>query len=77
MMKLNIQTQMGASIGDAVEVDPSAFRVAKPHYKLADLLVQCNQDAPPPADMAGWDAMAPVPAVSDLIMQGPLESDKP
>ena len=76
-MKLNIQkwgnsaairlpaamlSQIGASIGDAVEVDPDAFRVAKPQYKLTDLLAQCDQDAPPPADMAGWENMTPVGA---------------
>lgn len=76
-MKLNIQkwgnsaairlpaamlVQIGAAIGDAVEVDPEAFRVAKPKYKLADLLVQCNKSAPPPADQALWDSMPPVGA---------------
>ncbi|MGZ8261677.1 MAG: AbrB/MazE/SpoVT family DNA-binding domain-containing protein, partial [Methylotenera sp.] len=35
-------TQIGATIGDAVEIDPKAFHVAKPKYKLADLLAQCN-----------------------------------
>ena len=74
-MKLNIQkwgnsaairlpaamlTQIGATIGDAVEVDPTAFRVAKPKYKLADILAQCNKSAPPPADMAAWESTAPV-----------------
>lgn len=46
--------------GDAVEVDPSAFRVAKPHYKLVDLLAQCKKDTLPPADMAAWDSTQPV-----------------
>ncbi len=73
-MKLNIQkwgnsaairlpatmlTQIGATIGDAVEVDPQAFRVAKPKYRLADLVAQCNKNAPPPADMAAWENMLP------------------
>lgn len=76
-MKLNIQkwgnsaairlpaamlTQIGASIGDAVEVAPEAFRVAKPKYKLANLLAQCNTNAPPPADLAAWEAISPVGA---------------
>jgi antitoxin ChpS len=76
-MKLNIQkwgnsaairlpatmlTQIGASIGDAVEVDPAAFRVAKPKYKLADILAQCNKSAPAPADMASWENMPSVGA---------------
>lgn len=52
--------QIGAVIGDAIEVDPTALKVAKPKYKLADLLEQCDKNAPPPADMAAWDAMKPV-----------------
>ena len=54
--------QIGASIGDAVEVDPQAFRVAKPKYKLADLLAQCNKSAPAPADMTSWERMPSVGA---------------
>jgi antitoxin ChpS len=76
-MKLNIQkwgnsaairlpatmlTQIGATIGDAIEVDPQAFRVAKPKYKLADLLAQCNKNAQPPADMATWESTSPIGA---------------
>ena len=76
-MKLNIQkwgnsaairlpsvmlTQIGATIGDAVEVAPEAFRVAKPKYKLTDLLAQCNKNAPAPADIAPWESMSPVGA---------------
>ena len=76
-MKLNIQkwgnsaairlpsamlSQIGASIGDAVEVDPEAFRVAKPKYKLDDLIAQCNIDANPPSEITDWENMAPVGA---------------
>lgn len=76
-MKLNIQkwgnsaavrlptamlAQIGATIGDSIEVDPDAFKVAKPQYKLDDLIAQCNLDAPPPADMTAWDNMTPVGA---------------
>jgi antitoxin ChpS len=53
-------TQIGAAIGDAVEVDPQAFRVANPRYKLDDLLTQCNKNAPAPADMASWESMSSV-----------------
>jgi len=74
-MKLNIQkwgnsaairlpatmmAQIGASIGDAVEVNPDAFRVAKPKYKLAELLAKCNKDAPAPGDMTVWENSGPV-----------------
>lgn len=71
-MKLNIQkwgnsaairlptvmlAQIGAGIGDSVEIDPAAFRVAKPKYKLADLLAEMP-DGLPMAD--GWDTLEPV-----------------
>ena len=74
-MKLNIQkwgnsaavrlpsamlAQIGASIGDSLEVDPATLRVAKPKYKLSDLLAQCDEKAAPPADFAAWDATTPV-----------------
>lgn len=76
-MKLNIQkwgnsaairlpaamlAQIGATIGDAVEVDPQAFQVAKPKYKLAELLGQCDKNAPAPDDLASWDNVTPVGA---------------
>lgn len=71
-MKLNIQkwgnsaairiptamlTQIGATIGDAVEVDPAAFRVAKPKYKLVDLLAEMPDGLPM---VEGWDMMTPI-----------------
>lgn len=74
-MKLNIQkwgnsaairlpatmlAEMGAGIGDAVEVDPKAFHVAKPQYKLAELLAKCDKTAPAPADVAAWENSAPI-----------------
>lgn len=76
-MKLNIQkwgnsaairlpsamlSEIGAGIGDAVEIDPKAFRVAKPKYKLKDLVAQCNQNAPAPVDVAAWESASPVGA---------------
>lgn len=76
-MKLNIQkwgnsaairlpasmlAQIGATIGDAVEVDPQAFHVAKPKYKLTDLLAQCDKNAPAPAYMSPWENITPVGA---------------
>ena len=32
----------------------------KRKYRLADLLAQCDPQAPPPADLALWDAARPV-----------------
>ena len=75
MMKLTVQkwgnsaairlpasmlAQIGAGIGDAIEIDPAMMKVAKPTYKLADLIAKCDKNAPPPADMAAWDAMTPI-----------------
>lgn len=74
-MKLNIQkwgnsaavrlptimlTQIGANIGDSIEVDPETIKVAKPKYKLSDLIAQCNKDAAPPADLESWNNTMPV-----------------
>jgi antitoxin component of MazEF toxin-antitoxin module len=54
--------QLGAKVGDAFEVDVSAnaavLRVARPHYKLADLLAACDPGAPPP-DIDWWDHARP------------------
>ncbi len=74
-MKLNIQkwgnsaairlpsamlSEIGAGIGDTVEIDPKAFRVARPKYKLKDLVAQCNQNAPAPAEVEAWESASPV-----------------
>jgi antitoxin ChpS len=72
MMKLNIQkwgnsaairlpaamlAQIGAGIGDSVEIDPAAIRVAKPKYKLADLLAEMPDGLPM---VEGWDTLQAV-----------------
>ena len=77
MMKLNIQkwgnsaairlpsamlSEIGAGIGDAVEIDPKAFRIARPKYKLKDLVAQCNHNAPAPADVVACENASPVGA---------------
>jgi antitoxin component of MazEF toxin-antitoxin module len=58
--------QMGVKIGDAFEVDVSAenalLHVAKPHYKLSDLLAEMPDGLPRVED---WDAM---PAVGKEII---------
>jgi antitoxin ChpS len=51
--------QIGATIGDTVEVDISAFSIVKRKYKLADLLAECDANAPPPK-MTEWDEMPAV-----------------
>ena len=52
--------QIGATVGDTVEVDLAAFHVAKPQFALADLIAQCNPAAPAPSDAAAWENMVPV-----------------
>lgn len=53
-------SQIGATIGDTVEVDPKAFQVAKPKFALADLIAQCDAAAPAPRDLAAWENMTAV-----------------
>jgi antitoxin ChpS len=56
--------QMGVRVGDSFEVDvaqgEATLRAAKPKYKLADLMAQCDLTAPMPDDVAAWDYAAPV-----------------
>ncbi|HCA5868988.1 TPA: AbrB/MazE/SpoVT family DNA-binding domain-containing protein [Pseudomonas aeruginosa] len=43
--------------GEAMTLKPAK---AKPHYKLADLMAQCDLSAQEPAELAAWNAMQPV-----------------
>ncbi|MCY1544115.1 Antitoxin ChpS [compost metagenome] len=58
--------QMSLANGDVLSLDvtPEAITLkpakAKPHYKLADLMAQCDLSAPEPAELADWNAMQPV-----------------
>ncbi|MDR1708419.1 MAG: PbsX family transcriptional regulator [Candidatus Accumulibacter sp.] len=58
----SVLAQMGAKIGDAFEADIEdrqvVLRVAKPRYRLADLLARCDPDAPAP-DLGAWDDAKP------------------
>lgn len=53
--------QLGAKVGDSIELDIQAniasLRAEKPQYKLADLLAQMHGSAPIVSD---WDDMPPV-----------------
>ena len=53
----SVLAQIGASIGDAIEIDPADLRLAKPKYKLADLLAEMPDGFP---KVEGWDDMTPV-----------------
>jgi antitoxin ChpS len=52
--------------GDVLKLDVSAEVMtlkpakAKPHYRLADLMAQCDLSASEPAELAAWNAMQPV-----------------
>lgn len=56
--------QLQAHIGDCLKVtfngSKAALEVAKPHYALNDLLAQCDQAAPVPADLQEWENMPTV-----------------
>lgn len=58
--------QLSLVSGDVLMLDVSAEAItlkpakAKPHYRLADLMAQCDLTAPEPAELAAWNAMRPV-----------------
>lgn len=58
--------QMSLVNGDVLSLDVSAEAMtlkrakAKPHYRLADLMEQCDLNAQEPAELAVWNAMQPV-----------------
>ncbi|VVO81383.1 Antitoxin ChpS [Pseudomonas fluorescens] len=58
--------QMSLVSGDFLTLDVSAEAMtlkpakAKRHYRLADLMAQCDLSAPEPADLAAWNAMQSV-----------------
>ena len=45
---------LNTSAGGKITLSP------KRRYALSDLIAQCDPNAPPPADMAAWDAVKPV-----------------
>jgi antitoxin ChpS len=59
--------QMKIAVGDrlkVVSITPEGLTLKpikeRPHYKLADLMSQCDLTAPEPAEMAAWSNMQPV-----------------
>lgn len=59
--------QMSLGVGDVLSVVSASVDVltmkpvkAKPHYNLADLMAQCDLNAPEPAELASWNSMQPV-----------------
>jgi len=58
-----VMEQIGAQIGETFDAvvyqDALVLRPAKRRYKLADLLAQCDKNAPAP-DLGAWDDVNPV-----------------
>jgi antitoxin ChpS len=50
----------GQSMTMATTADGAITLSPKRKYTLSGLIAQCNTKAPPPADMALWDAAQPV-----------------
>jgi antitoxin ChpS len=55
---------LGLAAGHAMTLDTNdqgqIVLARKRKYLLADLIAQCDRKAPPPADLAAWDAAKPV-----------------
>jgi len=56
----NLQAKVGDTLSVEFDNQKMVVQVAKPRYSLAQLLAQCDPTAPVPADVAEWEAMAPV-----------------
>ncbi len=58
--------QMSLASGDVLTLDVSEQAItlkpvrSKPHYRLSELMAQCDLDAPEPAELADWNAMPAV-----------------
>ncbi|MDR0278536.1 MAG: AbrB/MazE/SpoVT family DNA-binding domain-containing protein [Paucimonas sp.] len=58
--------QMSLASGDVLVLDVSEETItlkpvkARPRYRLADLMAQCDLTAPEPEELAAWNAMQPV-----------------
>tara|TARA_B100000749_G_scaffold177082_1_gene136765 strand:- start:1102 stop:1368 length:267 start_codon:yes stop_codon:yes gene_type:complete len=64
--------QPSLAVGNVLRlvVTPEAITLkpvsAKPHYKLADLIAQCDVSVPEPADLHAWSLMQSVGREVDL-----------
>jgi len=54
-----IGAQIGQTLEAVIECNALVLRPAKPRYHLAELLAQCNPDAPVP-DLGAWNDSHPV-----------------
>lgn len=59
----SVLKDLGLAAGQAMTLDTTRdgriILARKRKYILADLLAQCDPEAPPPADMALWDSARP------------------
>lgn len=57
-------SQLGVALGDKLNAEMQAeglvLRPARKAYALADLMAQCDLNAPPPADVQDWESSKPV-----------------
>lgn len=51
---------LGDKLTVHVQADGVLLKAKRPAYSLADLVAQCDPDAPQPADMAAWSTVKPV-----------------
>ena len=51
----SILEQIGAKVGDSVEIEADSLKLIKPKYKLSDLIALCNKDAPYSQDAKVWN----------------------
>lgn len=60
----SVLKNLGLKAGQSMTMDTTADGTItlspKRKYTLSDLIAQCDTKAPPPADMAVWDAARPV-----------------
>lgn len=59
--------QLGLGLGDQLQVVSASTEgltmkpaKVKPHYKLSELIAQCDLNAPEPVELAAWNNMQPV-----------------
>ncbi len=55
-----VGSQLVLNVQDGVFTATPIKAVSRKHYKLADLLSQCDKNSPINSEMAAWDIMAPV-----------------
>lgn len=55
-----LNVALGDKLTVNVQADGVLLKAKRPAYSLVDLVAQCDQSAPEPADMAAWSNAKPV-----------------